>query len=143
MNEKNHGSQTQNPGWISHPLVGQYRYRAEHNDWIADALLRGIDYPIRIRAKSHEPNVAQMDIFAELIARLPEIIASSNLPDAPTEEWRKKHPDYRLLNAPISCLYLHEDGSFYVRLDAYPEDDWLPGFDISPDFKVILAEWGV
>ncbi|MBC3908033.1 hypothetical protein [Undibacterium umbellatum] len=143
MNEKNHVAQTQNLNWISHPLVGQYRHRAEHNDWIAEAKVHGIDYPVSINAMGSEPIQAQMDIFAELIARLPEIIASSNLPDAPTEEWRKKHPDYRLLNAPISCLYLHEDGSFYVRLDAYPEDDWLPGFDISPDFKVILAEWGV
>ncbi len=143
MNEKNHAPQTQNPDWISHPLVGQYRYRAEHNGWIADALVRGIEYPIRIRAKGHEPSVAQMDIFAELIARLPDIIASSNLPDAPTDEWKNKHPDYRLLNAQISSLNLRENGSFFMSLTAYPEDDWVPIFDISPDFKVTLAEWGV
>ncbi len=84
-----------------------------------------------------------MDSFTELIGRLPEIIASSNLLDAPTDEWRNKHPEYRLASARISFIRLYENGSFYVSLIAHPEDDWVPMFDISPDFKVTLAEWGV
>lgn len=143
MNEKNHVPQNQNPDWISHPLVGQYRYRAEHNDWIAEAKVHGIDYPVSINAMGSEPIQAQMDIFAELIARLPEIIASSNLPDAPTEEWRNKHPDYRLLDAKIGYLSLRKDHSFVIFLDAFPEDDWGPIFGISPDFIVTEAIWGV
>ncbi|BBB62530.1 hypothetical protein UNDKW_4257 [Undibacterium sp. KW1] len=125
-----------------HPLVGRYE-RWKQGDWSADTILGDLDYPINIAAKGNEPDIAQMGRFAELIERLPEIIVASNLPDAPTEEWRSKHPDYRLLNAKIASLILYEDGSFFVRLGAYPEDDWAPGFDISPDFKVTLAEWGV
>ncbi|BBB62529.1 hypothetical protein UNDKW_4256 [Undibacterium sp. KW1] len=125
-----------------HPLVGNYA-RRKHGGWRADTVLGDLDYPINIAAEGNEPDIAQMSRFKELIALLPEIIASSNLPDAPTEEWRSKHPNYRLLNAKISSLILYEEGSFFVRLDAYPEDDWAPGFDISPDFKVTLAEWGV
>ncbi len=143
MNEKNHAPQTQKPDWISHPLVGQYRYRAEHNDWVAEAKVHGIDYPVSINAMGSEPIQAQMDIFAELIARLPEIIASSGLPDAPTEEWRNKHPDYRLLDAKIEYLSLRKDHSFVIFLDAFPEDDWVPIFEISPDFIVTEAIWGV
>ncbi len=141
-NQTNLESSFQNSELIPHPLVGHFRQRAS-GSWIADTAVRGIDYPICIVAKGKEPCKAQMDRFAELIARLPDIVASSNLPDAPTDEWRKKHPDYRLLNAHISSLILYENGSFFVRLDAYTEDDWVPGFDISSDFKVTLAEWAV
>lgn len=104
--------------------------------------MRGIDYQIRIRAKGTEPSKVQIDRFAELIARLPEIIASSNLSDAPTDEWRSKHPEYRLASARISFIRMHEDGSFFLSFAAYPEDDWIPMFDISPEFKVTLADWG-
>ncbi|MFZ6732058.1 hypothetical protein ACO0LG_09075 [Undibacterium sp. Ji42W] len=128
--------------WIPHPLVGHFRRRSL-GDWKAHTTVHGIDYPIWITAHGNEPTKAQMDRFAELVERLPEIITSSNLPDAPTQEWRNKHPDYRLLNAQILSLILYEDGSFFVRLIAFPEDDWGPGFDVSPDFKVTLAEWGV
>ncbi|MES2041602.1 MAG: hypothetical protein V4495_27610 [Pseudomonadota bacterium] len=141
-NQKNLEPSYWNPELISHPLVGHFRRRSL-GDWNAHTTVRGVDYPVRITAEGTEPCQAQMDMFAELIARLPEIIASSNLPDAPTDEWRKKHPDYRLLNAQISSLILYENGSFFMSLRAYPEDDWVPMFDISPDFKVTLAEWGV
>ncbi len=40
-------------------------------------------------------------------------------------------------------LKLYEDGSFFVDLDAYLEDDWVPIFEISPDFIVTEAIWGV
>lgn len=143
MNEKNHVSQTQNPGWISHPLVGQYRYRAEHNDWVAEAKVHGIDYPVSINAMGSEPIQAQMDTFAELIVRLPEIINSSNLLDAPTDEWRKKHPEYRLLNAKVEYFSIRKDGNFLIYLDAYPEDDWAPTFEVSSDFTVTVAEWAI
>ncbi len=86
-----------------HPLVGQYK-RWKQGDWSADVIMHGLDYPVTVNAQGAEPVKAQIDRFAELIARLPGIIASSNLPDAPTEEWRNKHPDYRLLNARISFL---------------------------------------
>ncbi|MFZ6732060.1 hypothetical protein ACO0LG_09085 [Undibacterium sp. Ji42W] len=142
MNEDNSESQDTKPGWTDHPLVGQYRYRAKHNDWVAEAKVHGIDYPVSINAKGTEPVQAQMDTFAELIVRLPEIINSSNLLDAPTDEWRKKHPEYRLLNAKISYLSIRKDGNFLIYLDAFPEDDWVSMFDISPDFKVTLAQRG-
>lgn len=125
-----------------HPLVGKYK-RRKQGGWSADMTVYGLDYPATVNAPGAEPVKAQIDRFAELIARLPGIIASSNLPDAPTEEWRKRHPDYQLLNAPVSCLNLHEDGSFFVSLDAYLEDDWVPIFEISADFIVTEAIWGV
>ncbi|MFZ6681861.1 hypothetical protein [Undibacterium sp. Tian12W] len=130
------------PELHEHLLFGECK-RWQQGDWSADTIVNGLDYPITIKAMGTEPVKAQIDRFAELIARLPEIIVASNLPDAPTDEWRTKHPDYRLLNAHISSLILYENGSFFVRLDAYPEDDWAPGFDISSDFKVTLAEWAV
>lgn len=130
------------PELIPHPLVGHFR-RGPSGSWAADTAVRGIDYPVRIAAKGTEPSQAQMDRFAELIALLPEIIASSNLSDAPTDEWRSKHPDYRIASARISFCRLYEDGRFFLSFDAYSEDDWIPMIDISPDFKVTLAEWGV
>ncbi|MES2041599.1 MAG: hypothetical protein V4495_27595 [Pseudomonadota bacterium] len=141
-NQKNLESSYWNPELISHSLVGHFR-RKPSGSWAADTAVRGIDYPIRIAADGNEPCQAQMDRFAELIARLPEIIASSNLSDAPTDEWRSKHPDYRLASARISFCRLYEDGRFFLSFDAYPEDDWIPMIDISPDFKVTLADWGV
>ncbi|MBC3908037.1 hypothetical protein [Undibacterium umbellatum] len=141
MNEKNQVQQASELEWINHPLVGQYRYRVEQNSWIAKAPVHGIDYSVSLNAKGPEPIQAQMDTFAELIARLPGIISSSNLPDAPTDEWRKKHPEYRLLNAKVQYLSIRKDGNFLIFLGAFPEDDWSPSFETSPDFIVIEAEW--
>ncbi|MFZ6643142.1 hypothetical protein ACO0LL_25710 [Undibacterium sp. TC4M20W] len=141
MNEKKQVPQAKEPEWISHPLVGQYKYRVEQNSWIAKAPVRGIDYSVSLNAKGTEPIQAQMDTFAELIVRLPGIISSSNLPDAPTDEWRTKHPEYRLLNAKISYLSIRKDGNFLIYLDAFPEDDWSPSIETSSDFIVIEAEW--
>ncbi|MES2041598.1 MAG: hypothetical protein V4495_27590 [Pseudomonadota bacterium] len=140
--QENHPSSPWSSESHENPLVGKYE-RWKQGDWSTDAIIGGLDYPINIIAKGNEPCKAQLDRFTELIARLPEIIASSNLMDAPTDEWRNKHPEYRLVSARISFIRMHEDGSFCFWLDAYPQDDWAPGFDISPDFKVTLAEWGV
>ncbi|MFZ6875952.1 hypothetical protein ACO0LF_28150 [Undibacterium sp. Di27W] len=141
MNEQNQVPQAKGPEWINHPLVGQYMYRAKHNDWVAKAPVHGVDYSVSLNAMGIEPIQAQMDTFAELIVRLPEIISASNLPDAPTDEWREKHPDYRLLNAKVQYLSIREDGNFLIYLYAFPEDEWSPSFETSPDFIVIEAEW--
>lgn len=143
MNEDNSESQDTKPGWAVHPLVGQYKHIVKSNDWIAETPVGSHNYAISICAPGTAPTVAQIDSMVKLLAHLPDIIASSNLPDAPTDEWQKKHPNYQLLNAQISSLILYENGSFFMSLRAYPEDDWVPMFDISPDFKVTLAEWGV
>jgi hypothetical protein len=141
MDEDNSESQDTRAGFIDHPLVGQYIQDIKSNSWFAETPVGNHNYPIHIRAPGKAPTAVQIDSMIKLLARLPDIIASSNLPEAPTNEWKIKHPDYRLVNARIYFLNLYEDGSFYVCLNAYPEDDWSPAFEISPDFKVIEAAW--
>ncbi|MFZ6780754.1 hypothetical protein ACO0LD_28305 [Undibacterium sp. Ji83W] len=143
MNKDNSESQDTRAGLIDHPLVGQYVQNIKSNSWFAQTPVGNHNYPIDIGAPGKAPTAVQIDSMIKLLAHLPDIIASSNLPEAPTNEWMIKHPDYRLVNARISVLYLYEDGSFYVCLNAYPEDDWSPTFEIFPDFKVKEAAWDV
>lgn len=143
MNEDNLESQDTRADLIDHPLVGQYEQKIKFNSWYAETPVGNHNYPIDICADGAAPTAAQIDSMVKLLEHLPDIIASSNLPDAPTDEWRNKYPDYRVASARISLLYLYEDGSFFVCLAAYPEDDWSPTFKISSDFKVIKADWSV
>lgn len=131
--------------WHEDPLVGRY-VRTKMDTWWTDTPLKNLGYDVRLIAPGPAPTAAQMESFEALACHLPALITAANLEPIPKDDgWGHAPPPFDIHTAHISSILLRADGGYFLMFDVEPEDVYMlaPSFVISPDLRLISAEWSV
>lgn len=131
--------------WHDSPLVGRY-VRTPAGTWWADAILKNLGYAVRLGAFGDEPSSPQMEKFEALAQSLPTLIAASGLEPIPEDDgWGHAPPFFDVCTTRVSSLRMKNDGGYSVILEVAPEGEYMlaPVLEISPDHKVVSAEWNL
>lgn len=126
-----------------HPILGDF-YRIDGGRWRIDRLIPEIGSAVRIFGAGETPTQEQLNIAHRVAGRLPQLLSAAGLGKPPSDDvpadWE------RTLQKPgIRWISIAADGYADLGLNGYQDGQYYvaPLLELSPDFSVIFASWGV
>lgn len=129
--------------WHDDPLVGRY-VRTAAGTWWTDTVLKNLGYEVRLGAPGQGPTADQMASFETLAGHIPDIVSDANLEPMPKDDgWGNAAPPFDISTALVRGISMKPDGGYYLIFDVDSDSAYMltPGFEISPDYTFVSADW--